>query len=89
MSSVIPLYLIVRRPTHILDFSLTLLFLHLLFSIYYAKAFPLSIFYWVVLAFGAIVMITTAEQVGATWFSLAPAQSLATISCRLFVHVNK
>lgn len=63
-SSILPLYLIVRRPTHILDFSLTLVFLHIVFSTYSSKSFPLSIFFWVVVAFGAIVMITLAEQVG-------------------------
>ena len=74
--SIIPLYLIVRRPTHILDFSLTLVFLHLVFTTYTARALPLSIFFWVVVAFGAIVMITVAEQVGSTEIGSSKAVSL-------------
>lgn len=73
--SIIPLYLIIRRPTHILDFSLTLVFLHIVFSTYSAKAFPLSIFFWVTLAFGAITMITVAEQVR---FLLDESQAVET-----------
>ncbi|GMK58608.1 hypothetical protein CspeluHIS016_0600500 [Cutaneotrichosporon spelunceum] len=59
---IVPLYYLIRRPTHILDFALTLHFLHLLFTTYYAKAFPTSFFYWVVQALGAILMIVFGEQ---------------------------
>lgn len=61
-SSIAPLYYLIRRPTHILDFSLTLLFFHIIFTTHYAKAFPTSFYVWVVLALGAILMITIGEQ---------------------------
>jgi len=63
--SIIPLYYLIRRPTYILDFSLTLTFLHLLFTTYFAKSFPTSFFYWVVQALGAVLMVAVAEQVSA------------------------
>lgn len=56
------LYYIVRKPTHILDFALTLNLNHLILTTYYAGAFPLSIFYWLVQIAGAVVMIVGAEQ---------------------------
>ncbi|WOO81604.1 Protein SYS1 [Vanrija pseudolonga] len=59
---VVPLYYMIRRPTAILDFSLTLNFLHLLVTCYYAKSFPTSLFFWVVQALGAILMIVVGEQ---------------------------
>ena len=61
--SVAPLYFIVRRPTYILDFSITLTFVHLILTSYYAKSFPTSLFFWVVQALGALLMIVIAEQV--------------------------
>lgn len=51
-----------RRPTHILDFALTLVFNHLILTTYFAKAFPTSFFVWVVLILGAIFTIVVAEQ---------------------------
>jgi hypothetical protein len=60
--SILPLYYLVRRPTHILDFALTLNFNHLILTTYYAKSFPTSIYYWVVQALGALLMIVVAEQ---------------------------
>jgi len=63
MASILPLYYLVRRPTHILDFSLTLNFNHLILTTYYAKSFPTSIYYWVVQALGALLMIVVSEQV--------------------------
>ncbi|TXT12579.1 uncharacterized protein COLE_02989 [Cutaneotrichosporon oleaginosum] len=57
-----PLYFLIRRPTYILDFALTLTFNHILFTTYYAKAFPTSLFFWVVQALGAILMIVFGEQ---------------------------
>lgn len=63
MISILPLYYLVRRPTHILDFSLTLNFNHLILTTYYAKSFPTSIYYWVVQALGALLMIVVSEQV--------------------------
>ncbi|KAI9632698.1 integral membrane protein S linking to the trans Golgi network-domain-containing protein [Dioszegia hungarica] len=59
---IVPLYYLVRRPTFILDFSLTLNLVHLILTTYYAKAFPTSLFYWVIQALGALLMITIAEQ---------------------------
>ncbi|ORY24075.1 integral membrane protein S linking to the trans Golgi network-domain-containing protein [Naematelia encephala] len=59
---ILPLYYLVRRPTHILDFSLTLTFNHLILTTYYAKSFPTSLFFWVVQALGALLMIVVAEQ---------------------------
>lgn len=62
-SSIVPLYYLVRRPTYILDFSLTLTFIHLILTTYYAKSFPTSFFWWIVQALGAVLMIGVAEQV--------------------------
>ncbi|GAA5948864.1 hypothetical protein JCM3765_003934 [Sporobolomyces pararoseus] len=56
------LYHFVRRPTHILDFSLTLLFNHTILTTYYSHSFPSSLFYWFVLVISVIVQIVTAEQ---------------------------
>lgn len=67
------MYYLIRRPTHILDFSLTLTFIHLILTSYFAKAFPTSIFFWVVMASGAVMMITVAEQV-----SSAPGNGTCT-----------
>lgn len=57
------LYYIVRKPTQILDFALTLNLNHLILTTYYSGAFPLSIYYWLVQTAGAVVMIVGAEQV--------------------------
>jgi hypothetical protein len=62
-TSIAPLYYLIRRPTHILDFSLTLNFIHLILATYYAKSFPTSIFFWVVQTLGALLMVSIAEQV--------------------------
>ncbi|GAA5896061.1 uncharacterized protein JCM6883_001701 [Sporobolomyces salmoneus] len=56
------LYHFVRRPTHILDFSLTLLFNHTIITTYYSHKFPTSLFYWFILAISVVVQIVTAEQ---------------------------
>jgi hypothetical protein len=64
MNSILPLYYLVRRPTHILDFALTLNLNHLILTTYYAKSFPTSIFFWVIQALGALMMIVVSEQVG-------------------------
>jgi hypothetical protein len=61
--SIIPLYYLIRRPTHILDFSLTLLFNHLIFTTYYAGAFPASLYFWIIQALSALIMVVVAEQV--------------------------
>ena len=46
----------------ILDFSLTLLFNHLVLTTYYSASIPTSIFFWLVMAGGAALKITVAEQ---------------------------
>lgn len=61
--SILPLYHLIRRPTYILDFSLTLVFLHLILTTYYSASFPTSVYFWVIQALGALFMITIAEQV--------------------------
>lgn len=63
LHSILPLYHLIRRPTYILDFSLTLNFVHLILTTYFSGAFPTSIFYWVVQALGALLMVSLAEQV--------------------------
>ncbi|KZO92861.1 hypothetical protein CALVIDRAFT_540535 [Calocera viscosa TUFC12733] len=56
------LYYVIRRPTYILDFSLTLLFVHLLLTTGYAHALPLSIFFWIIMGLCAATMVVFAEQ---------------------------
>ncbi|CDO69711.1 hypothetical protein BN946_scf184851.g99 [Trametes cinnabarina] len=56
------LYALVRRPRLILDFSLTLLFNHLVLTTYYAAAIPTSIFFWIVMAVSTGLTVTSAEQ---------------------------
>lgn len=51
-----------RKPTHILDFSLTLLFVHLLLTTYYASHLPTSLFFWATLLLSSIGQIIWAEQ---------------------------
>ncbi|GAA5867995.1 hypothetical protein JCM3774_001560 [Rhodotorula dairenensis] len=62
MADVVSLYHIVRRPTHILDFSLTLVFVHLILTIYYSASFPTSLFFWLVVAASSVAQIVLAEQ---------------------------
>jgi len=56
------LYSIVRRPRLILDFSLTLLFNHLVITTYYAAALPTSLFFWAVVLASAALTVILAEQ---------------------------
>ena len=46
----------------ILDFSLTLLFNHLVLTTYYAAALPTSLFFWIVMIASAALMVIAAEQ---------------------------
>jgi hypothetical protein len=46
----------------ILDFSLSLIFIHFLFATYYSGSLPLSFFFWLVMAASAVIMIVFAEQ---------------------------
>ncbi|GAA6052978.1 hypothetical protein JCM3770_001160 [Rhodotorula araucariae] len=62
MADVFFLYHIVRRPTHILDFSLTLVFNHLILTTYYSSSFPSSLFFWFVVSSSAVAQIILAEQ---------------------------
>ncbi|KAH8924376.1 hypothetical protein BT69DRAFT_1318957 [Atractiella rhizophila] len=59
---IIPLLYLVRRPTHILDHSLTLLFIHLLITTYYSSSFPTSPWFWTIIASSAIIQIVWAEK---------------------------
>lgn len=56
------MYHLIRRPTYILDFSLTLVFNHTVLTTYYASAFPTSPFFWAIVGGSAAVQIIWAEQ---------------------------
>lgn len=56
------LYHLVRRPTHVLDFCLTLIFNHTILTTYYSGHFPTSLFYWLVLTLSSIAQVVLAEQ---------------------------
>ncbi|KAK7015144.1 hypothetical protein VNI00_019192 [Paramarasmius palmivorus] len=60
---ILPIYHLIRRPRLILDFSLTLVFNHLVLTSYYAGSIPTSVFFWLVMAAGAGVMVVGGEQV--------------------------
>ncbi|PWN36071.1 uncharacterized protein FA14DRAFT_114651, partial [Meira miltonrushii] len=44
------LSILIRRPTHILDHTITLHVIHLALTWTYTRAFPTSLFYWMVMA---------------------------------------
>lgn len=56
------LYTLIRRPRLILDFSLTLVFNHLVLTTYYSAALPTSLFFWAILLIGALISVVSAEQ---------------------------
>lgn len=56
------IYTLIRRPRMVLDFTLTLLFLHLVFTTYYSASLPTSFFFWIIMIIGAIGVIISAEQ---------------------------
>ncbi|KAL6301729.1 integral membrane protein S linking to the trans Golgi network-domain-containing protein [Sparassis latifolia] len=56
------LYALIRRPRLILDFSLTLIFNHLVLTTYYSKSLPTSLFFWAIMFSSAALMVITAEQ---------------------------
>lgn len=62
IKSIYYLYKLIRRPRLILDFSLTLVFNHLVLTTYYSAALPTSLFFWLVLLGGATLTIVIAEQ---------------------------
>lgn len=60
--SIYYLYSLVRRPRLILDFSVTLVFIHLVLTTYYSASIPTSLFFWLVMIAGSALMIIIAEQ---------------------------
>ncbi|EJF58062.1 integral membrane protein S linking to the trans Golgi network-domain-containing protein [Dichomitus squalens] len=56
------LYALIRRPRLILDFSLTLLFFHLVLTTYYSASIPTSIFFWAVMCISTAGTVVVAEQ---------------------------
>ncbi|KAL4251590.1 Integral membrane protein SYS1-related [Abortiporus biennis] len=56
------LYTLIRKPRLILDFSLTLLFNHLVLTTYYANSLPTSWFFWAVMLASTCLMVVVAEQ---------------------------
>lgn len=60
--SVYYLYTFVKRPRLILDFVLTLLFNHIVLTTYYSAALPSSIFFWLIMALVAGIMVILGEQ---------------------------
>jgi protein SYS1 len=44
------LSILIRRPTHILDHTITLHVIHLFLTWFYTRSFPTSLFYWMVMA---------------------------------------
>jgi len=60
--SVYYLYHLVRRPRLILDFTLTLLFNHLVLTTYYSAAIPTSLFFWIVLLGSSFLTLLFTEQ---------------------------
>lgn len=56
------LYHLIQRPTHILDFALTLMFNHIILTTYYSAHFPASFFFWLVVSVSAIAQIVLAEH---------------------------
>lgn len=62
LPSIYYLYTLIRRPRLILDFSLTLVFNHLVLTTYYSAALPTSLFFWAILLIGALISVVSAEQ---------------------------
>lgn len=60
--SIYYLYTLVRRPRLILDFSLTILFIHLVLTTYYSSAFPTSLFVLATILLSTALTVITAEQ---------------------------
>jgi protein SYS1 len=54
--------MIIRKPRLILDFSLTLVFNHLVLTTYYSASVPTSLFFWLVVGTGAMICIIFGEQ---------------------------
>ncbi|KAG6917096.1 hypothetical protein DXG01_003916 [Tephrocybe rancida] len=56
------LYTLIRRPRLILDFTLTLLFNHLVLTSYYSASIPTSGFFWLIMIGGSIFTVIMTEQ---------------------------
>ncbi|KZT21008.1 hypothetical protein NEOLEDRAFT_1158395 [Neolentinus lepideus HHB14362 ss-1] len=54
---------IIRRPRLILDFSLTLIFNHLVLTTYYSASLPSSVFFWLMMGACSAIMVVAGEQV--------------------------
>lgn len=61
-ADILYIYHLIRRPTHILDFSVTLVVNHTVLTTYYASSFPTSLFFWAIIAGAAAMQIIWAEQ---------------------------
>jgi len=61
-SDVYFIYILVRRPKLVLDFTLTLVLSHVILTTYYSAALPASLFFWFIMALGAAITTTLAEQ---------------------------
>jgi hypothetical protein len=62
LRSIFYLYSLVRRPRLVLDFSITLVFNHLVITTYYSASIPNSLFFWLVMAAGSVLTVVAAEQ---------------------------
>lgn len=60
--SIYIIYSLIRRPTLVLDFALTLILNHTILTTYYAASFPTSLFFWLVMSAGSMLIIIVAEQ---------------------------
>lgn len=56
------LYALIRKPRMILDFSMTLIFNHLVLTTYYSSTLPTSWFFWLVMMLCTGLMVIVAEQ---------------------------
>ncbi len=46
----------------VLDFALSLVFIHLVLTTYYSASIPTSLFFWLVVGVGALATVILAEQ---------------------------
>lgn len=56
------LYTLIKRPRLILDFSVTLLFNHIVLTTYYSAALPSSPFFWIIVIAGTALTVVATEQ---------------------------
>ncbi|KAH8833337.1 integral membrane protein S linking to the trans Golgi network-domain-containing protein [Flagelloscypha sp. PMI_526] len=61
LADVFALYHIVSHPRLILDFTLTLHFIHLILTTYYSSSFPTSLYYWLTIGAACIGTLILAE----------------------------